>query len=46
MLAYIGQDSQLSEYDITGKNVFYMPDDSEMVKGVEAALEKLLAKEK
>lgn len=46
VLAYIGQDSQLSEYDITGKNVFYMPDDSEMVKGVEAALEKLLAKEK
>ena len=46
VLAYIGQDSQLSEYDITGKNVFYMPDDSQMVKGVEAALEKLLAKEK
>lgn len=46
VLAYIGQDSQLSEYDITGKNVFYMPVNSQMVKGVEAALEKLLAKEK
>lgn len=45
LLACIGQDSQLAEYDIKGKNVFYMPDDSEIVNGVRKALEQLLTKE-
>lgn len=41
VLSYIGTDSELSAFDITGKNVFYMPDDSVMVRGVTQALEKL-----
>lgn len=45
LLACIGQDSQLAEYDIKGKNVFYLPDDSEIVNGVRKALEQLLTKE-
>ncbi len=45
LLACIGQDSQLAEYDIKGKNVFYLPDDSEIVNGVRKALEQLLTRE-
>lgn len=45
LLACIGQDSQLAEYDIKGKNVFYLPDDSEMVKGVQKALGQMLTEE-
>ena len=45
LLACIGQDSQLAEYDIKGENVFYLPENSEMVKGVQKALERLLTEE-
>ncbi len=45
LLACIGQDPLLAEYDIKGKNVFYLPDDSEMVKGVQKALGQLLTEE-
>ena len=38
LLACKGQESQLAEYDIKGKNVFYLPDDSEIVNGVRKAL--------
>ena len=41
MLAYIGQDSDLSAFDITGKNVFFMPEDSVMAQGVRQALTSL-----
>lgn len=41
ILTYIGSDSDLSKFDITGKNVFYLSDDSVMVQGVAEALEKL-----
>lgn len=41
VLAYIGQDSDLSTFDITGKNVFYMPSDCVMMQGVRRALEEL-----
>ncbi len=41
VLAYIGQDSDLSTFDITGQNVFYMPEDSVMMQGVRQALENL-----
>lgn len=39
VLAYIGQDSTLSTFDITGQNIFLMPPDCEMVRGVQQALE-------
>ena len=45
LLACIGQDPLLAEYDIKGENVFYLPDDSEMVKGVQKALGQLLTEE-
>lgn len=45
LLASIGQGPQLAEYDIKGRNIFYLPDDSEIVKGVGKALEKLLPRE-
>lgn len=41
VLAYIGQDSDLSTFDITGQNVFFMPEDSVMMQGVRQALENL-----
>ena len=41
VLAYIGQDSDLSTFDITGQNVFFMPEDSVMAQGVHQALENL-----
>lgn len=41
VLAYIGQDSDLSAFDITGQNVFFMRQDSVMMRGVCQALEKL-----
>lgn len=40
-LACIGADKELATFDITGKNVFYMPNDSEIVIGVGNALAKL-----
>lgn len=41
VLACIGPDEKLSTFDITGQNVFYLPEDSEMVRGVAEALERL-----
>ena len=41
VLAYIGQDSDLSAFDITGQNVFFMRPDSVMMQGVCQALENL-----
>ena len=41
VLAYIGQDSDLSAFDITGQNVFFMRPDSVMMRGVCQALENL-----
>jgi len=41
ILSYIGNDSDLSTFDITGKNVFYMPDEAVMVRGAAEALNKL-----
>ncbi len=41
VLAYIGQDSDLSAFDITGQNVFLMPEESVMMGGVCQALENL-----
>lgn len=40
-LAFIGQDADLATFDITGKNVFYLPDDSKMVEGTKKALNVL-----
>lgn len=42
VLTYIPADGQLAAFDITGQNVFYLPEDSAMVQGVKEALEKLL----
>ncbi len=41
VLSCIGADSQLSTFDITGQNVFYLPEGSAMVQGVREALERL-----
>ncbi len=41
VLAYIGQDSDLSAFDITGQNVFLMRSDSVMMRGVCQALDNL-----
>lgn len=41
VLSYIGQDSDLSTFDITGQNVFFMRSDSVMMQGMRQALENL-----
>lgn len=41
VLSYIGSDSELATFDITGQNVFYLPEESAMVQGVAEALDKL-----
>ena len=41
VLSYIMTDSNLAVYDIEGKNITDLPDDSNIVKGVETALEKI-----
>lgn len=41
ILSYICNDSNLAQYDIEGKNVASLPDDSNIVKGVKQALEKM-----
>lgn len=38
VLSYIGTDSELASYDLTGKNVFYLPDDAEVVTKMQEAL--------
>ena len=41
VLSYIGSDSRLATFDITGQNVFYLPEESAIVQGVAEALDKL-----
>lgn len=41
VLSHIGTDSRLSTFDITGQNVFYLPEDSAIVLGAAEALDKL-----
>lgn len=41
VLACIGQDNELTDFDMTGKNVFLLPENSAMVRGVREAFEKL-----
>ena len=41
VLSYIGNDKNLAIYDIEGKNITELPEDSNVVKGVREALEKL-----
>lgn len=41
ILSCIGMDQTLAEYDMTGKNVFYLPEDSGIVTGAKAALSKI-----
>lgn len=40
VLSYIQNDSNLAVFDIEGKNITTLPDDSNIVKGVKEALEK------
>lgn len=41
VLSYIQNDSNLAVFDIEGKNISTLPDDSNIVKGVKEALEKI-----
>ncbi len=41
VLSYIENDTNLAVYDIEGKNITKLPDDSNVVKGVREALEKI-----
>lgn len=41
VLSYIQNDSNLAVFDIEGKNITTLPDDSNIVKGVKDALEKI-----
>lgn len=41
VLSYIENDANLAVYDIEGKNIFNLPDDTNVVKGVKQALEKI-----
>lgn len=41
VLTCIGMDGQLSAFDITGQNVFYLSEESAIVQGVSGALDKL-----
>lgn len=41
VLSYIKNDSNLAVFDIEGKNITTLPDDSNIVKGVKEALEKI-----
>ncbi len=41
VLSYIQNDSNLAVYDIEGKNIAKLPDESNIVEGVKAALEKI-----
>ena len=41
VLSYIQNDSNLAVFDIKGKNITTLPDDSNIVKGVKEALEKI-----
>jgi len=41
VLTYIPSDSSLAEFDLKGENVFFLPDDSPIVKGICEALTKV-----
>ena len=41
VLSFIGDDKNLTEFDIKGENVFNLPENSNVVTGVKRALEKL-----
>lgn len=41
VLSYIQNDSNIAVFDIEGKNITTLPDDSNIVKGVKEALEKI-----
>jgi CO dehydrogenase maturation factor len=38
ILSFINMDSELAKYDLTGKNVFYLPNEAEIVRGAREAL--------
>ena len=41
VLSYIGDDKNLSMFDIQGENIFNLPKESNVVVGVKQALEKI-----
>lgn len=41
VLSYIKNDSELATYDLKGDNIFYISEDSEIVKGAKLALQNL-----
>lgn len=41
VIATIGDDKNLTKFDLTGENVFNLPDESEVVRGVKKALSAL-----
>lgn len=41
VLSYIENDTTLADFDIRGENVFYLPEEANIVRGVKEALEKL-----
>ena len=41
VLSYIPSDSTMAEFDLMGKNVFFIPEESSIVKGVKEALNAL-----
>lgn len=41
VLSYIENDAALADFDIRGENVFYLPEEANIVRGVKEALEKL-----
>ena len=41
VLSYIGDDKNLSMFDIQGENIFNLPEESNVVVGVKQALEKI-----
>lgn len=41
LLACIGQDDELTDFDMTGKNVFLLPENSSMVQGVREAFAEM-----
>lgn len=41
VLSYIENDEALASFDIRGENVFYLPENANIVRGVKEALEKL-----
>ena len=41
VLSYIENDAALADFDIRGENVFYLPEEANIVRGVREAVEKL-----